>query len=76
MNEKSKQIKIQMTLNATTIKRVKELMELTDMNNKTQVVADAIALYHKIETAVKNEKAEIFMEYPGKETRDKLILVR
>lgn len=65
---------VQMKFSETTVQKVEALRELTRTDNRTQIVAQAISLYHAIESAKKEKNGNVYIEYPDN-SRDKLILL-
>ena len=70
----TRQIKV--GLSSDIINKVEELENLLNTNNKADILAHAIAVYYEIEKAIKESKADVYLEYPGKIYRDKLIIPR
>lgn len=67
--EESKKFLVQMKLSSKTISRVERIKKLTGISNRTQLVAQAIALYEIFLEAV-DKQGSFIIEYPnGKKER-------
>lgn len=55
---------VQMRLQPKTLQRLQDLVELTSIENRTQLVSSSIQLTEEIMKSIINDKAKVYIESP------------